>query len=99
MTITDENPLPRDNADPMTSLQEHYYALASSGPAVNPSTIYQPLTVSILEKESGYATIPVMTNAGSDNRGVDKGREPPPQVQPHTGINTAHYVNTQIIPH
>ena len=96
MIITDENLVPKD--DPMTSSREPHYALASSTP-VNPSTIYQPLTVRTLETESGYATISVKTNAGSDIRGDNKGRKPPPPVQPHTGINTAHYVNTQIIPH
>ena len=38
---------------------------------MNPSTIYQPLTVRTLEKESYYAALSVKTSARSDNRVVN----------------------------
>ena len=93
MTITDDNPETKDYEDPTP--ESHYTMPASTAPE-NPSTIYQPLTVSTLERESFYAAPVVKTNARSDNRGGNKGKKPPPPVPPHAGINTAQYVNTKM---
>ena len=94
MTITDENPVPKDYEDPKTTTPESHYVIPASSAPVNPSKIYQPLTVNTLEGKSCYAALAVKTNAGSDSRGVNKGRNPPPPVPPLADMNTALYVNT-----
>ena len=59
---------------------------AASGP-VNP--IYQPLTISTLERESCYEAPVVKTGARSGKVGGSKGKKAPPPP-PHAGINTAN---------
>ena len=97
MIVADEDAQAKDYEDPKTTKPESHYEKqpAASGP-VNP--IYQPLTVSTLERESCYAAPVVNTSARSGKGGGSKGKKAP-LPPPHAGINTANYANTQIIRH